>query len=472
MQLFAYQKEGVAFLERRKGRALLADSMGLGKTAQALGWLNHRKSARPVIVICPTSVRLHWQQEIKTWLGEAAYLPVSRRGDGNGYDDQPFVIIHYGIVAHWVEWLRRLRPTVLIIDEAHFIKSNEAKRTKAIKKLARKVPHVIGLTGTPIVNRPIEAFNLLQIIDRKMFPRVVDYRNRYCDPTWTPFGWTYNGATNTKELHDILTKSLVLRRRKEDVLKDLPPKLRSFVPLELDNPDSYDFAEEDFLGFLKEHEDKAAAARAKRALTLTKISKLRLLAAKGRLGQSMDWIADTIETQKLVTFAVHREIIDPVFERFKKVAVRIDGDVSEAERGKAIQRFQNDPSCTLFIGQIQAAGTGITLTAASHVAFLELPWTPGELLQCEDRCHRIGQVDSVSIYYLLAIGTIDEQMAKLIDRKRSVLDSVLDGSADASPAIIAELMRTYKKRRRQCSTTGTKLSGGTLQSSRAGLASN
>jgi SWI/SNF-related matrix-associated actin-dependent regulator of chromatin subfamily A-like protein 1 len=151
----------------------------------------------------------------------------------------------------------------------------------------------------------------------------------------------------------------------------------------------------------------------------------------------------------LVVFGVHRNIIDPVYEQFKKVAVKIAGDVNEADRQQAIDHFQNDPKCRLFVGQIQAAGTGITLTAASHVAFLELPWTPGDVLQCEDRVHRIGQSQPVVIYYLLAANTIDEDMAKLIDKKRSILDAVLDGAVDASPPILVELLKLYKKRRKE-----------------------
>jgi SWI/SNF-related matrix-associated actin-dependent regulator of chromatin subfamily A-like protein 1 len=447
-ELFPFQRKGVLFLNRRKGRALIADPMGLGKTVQALGWLNHRKSARPVVVICPSSVRLNWQREIDRWLlGEEAYLPRSQRADGLGYDEQTFIVIHYDIVQYWVEWLKKLKPMVLIVDEAQAIKSNGAKRTKAVKKLAKGIRHVIGLTGTPIVNRPIEVFNILYIIDKTAIPNFHTFTRRYCAAKFNGFGWDYSGASNTKELHNLLTSSIVLRRRKEDVLTSLPPKIRSFVPLSLDNQAEYEAAEEDLISYLLETEGKAAANRAKSSPALVRISKLRMLAARGKLEQAIDWISDTIVNHKLVVFGVHREIIDPVSEHFKKVAVKIAGDVSETDRQKAIDKFQTDPKIRLFVGQVQAAGVGITLTASSHVAFLELPWTPGDVLQAEDRVHRIGQEQPCVIYYLMAARTIDEDMAKLIDKKRSILNAVLDGSHDASPTILTELLATYKKRR-------------------------
>jgi SWI/SNF-related matrix-associated actin-dependent regulator of chromatin subfamily A-like protein 1 len=305
---------------------------------------------------------------------------------------------------------------------------------------------VIGLTGTPIVNRPIEAFNILRIIDKTAIPNFYEYTRRFCEARYNGFGWDYSGASNTEELHNILMSSIVIRRRKEDVLPSLPPKIRSFVPLELDNRKNYDAAEDDFITYIEEAEGKEAALKAKQAPALVKISKLRMLAAEGKLEQAIDWIEDTIQDNKLVVFGVHRRMIDPVYEKFKKVAVKIAGDVSEAFRQQAIDRFQNDPKCKLFVGQIQAAGTGITLTAASHVAFLELPWTSGDVLQCEDRVHRIGQFQPVIIYYLLAANTIDEDMAEIIDRKRKILDAVLDGSPNASPSIITELLKLYRKR--------------------------
>jgi SWI/SNF-related matrix-associated actin-dependent regulator of chromatin subfamily A-like protein 1 len=452
--LFRYQREGVQFLERRNGRALLADEMGLGKTIQALGWLAHRHSLRPVVVVCPTTARLNWQKEIDTWLSERAFLPYGTRADASGYNGEEFIVIHYDIAVFWLDWLKALRPAVVIVDEAHLIKTSTARRTKAVKALCRGVPHVIGLTGTPIINRPIEAWNIIQVVDKKALNcNWFRYTRRYCGPRHNGFAWTYTGATRTKELHALLTSTLMLRRTKSEVLDSLPPKIYSFVPLELDNRVEYQKAETHFLRYVRETAGRDAAARAKRAETLTRITALRDLAAKGKLAAALEWIADTIELNKLVVFAVHRQTIDAVCARFKGAAVKIDGGVSEKDRALAIERFQTDPDCRLFVGQIQAAGTAITLTAASHVAFLSLPWTPGETAQAADRVHRLGQTQQVTVYYLLAHQTIDEHMARLIDNKRKVLDAVLDGAASTTPSILRELLRLYEERGKDESTT-------------------
>lgn len=462
LTLFPYQEEGVSFLELRNGRALIADEMGLGKTVQVLAWLRSRGGVRPAIVICPLSVRLHWEVETSKWVGEECYLPTGRVADGSGYWGQPFVIIHYDILAgysgidpqthrividpsSWLAWLQTLHPRCVVIDEAQAIRTSSIVRTKAVKALCRGVKHVIGLTGTPIVNRPIEAYNILKLVGGHDVPKWPIYTQRYCDPQHNGFVWTYDGATHIASLHRLLmNRGVMLRRRKADVLKDLPAKMRQFVPLELDNRPEYDAAERDFLSYLRRVEGNAAARRASRAETLVKINKLRSLSAIGKLDEALSWIEDMIEGNKLVAFAVHRRVINAVCEQFGERAVRLDGNTPPAERGRVIERFQTDPGCRLFVGQVQAAGTGITLTAASHICFLELPWTPGDVLQAEDRCHRIGQTDAVNIYYLLAVNTIEEKMARLIDRKRETLDALLDGAPDASPSILTELLDSYR----------------------------
>ena len=152
-----------------------------------------------------------------------------------------------------------------------------------------------------------------------------------------------------------------------------------------------------------------------------------------------------VEDNKLVVFAVHHAVLDAVMAKFGKIAVRLDGSTPQAERGDLIARFQTDTGCRLFAGQIQAAGVGITLHAASHLAVLEFPWTPADLAQCEDRCHRIGQTKTLNVYYLVAANTLDEYMARLLAGKQKVLDAVVDGMPDESPSILSELIDTYLK---------------------------
>jgi SWI/SNF-related matrix-associated actin-dependent regulator 1 of chromatin subfamily A len=314
-----------------------------------------------------------------------------------------------------------------------------------VKKISKRIDHFIALSGTPIVNRPIEMFNALNIIDPTVIPNFWEYTKRYCGRKHNGFGWDFSGATNTQELHKILSESIMLRRKKQDVLTELPDKTFSLVPMELDNEKEYFAAENDFIQFIKETKGRQAAERAEGAQVLAEIEGLKQLAVKGKLTQSINWIADFLESdEKLVVFAVHKFVIDALMEAFKGKAVKIDGSVKNEDRQTAVDKFQNDDNIRLFVGNIQAAGVGITLTKASNVAFLELPWTPGALVQAEDRVHRIGQKDAVTVHYLLAAGTIEEKIARLIDSKRKILDRVLDGRRTEEESLLGELINEYK----------------------------
>ncbi len=446
LDLFPYQKKGVAFIEAKGGRALLADEMGLGKTIQGLAWLQLHPEKRPAIILCPSHLKLNWAKEAKAVLSgkpEIQILQGTKPYEITG----EIIIINYDILSKWVDTLKTIQAQVLIFDEAHYIKSNSAQRTKATKSLAKGIPHVIALTGTPIVNRPIEGFNIAQVINNKLFPNFMDYARKYCGAHHNGFGWDFTGATNKEELHKKLVESIMIRRKKADVLPDLPSKLYSYTPIKLDNEKEYRKVEADFIRFVKETKGKEAAIKASRAEHLAKIEALKQLSIQGKMKQATQWIRDFLDANgnKLVVFAVHKTTVDHLMEEFKGEAVKIDGSVSATKRNEAVEEFQNNPKVKLFVGNIQAAGTGLTLTAASSVAFLELPWTPGELVQAEDRCHRIGQKNTVNVYYLLAADSIEEKIAEILDEKRSVLDAIIDGKDQQDIGTLTKLMESYEK---------------------------
>lgn len=445
--LFPFQKKGVSIIESCGGRALLGDEMGLGKTIQALAWLHLHPEKRPAVIICPAHLKLNWEKEIRDTLPGKQNVQILFGVKNSEPLTGDIIIINYDILHKgWEEEIIKYKPQVLIIDEAHYIKSNKALRTKSTKKLAKKSPHVIALTGTPIVNRPIEGFNIAQIIDKSIFPDFWKYVHTYCGAKHTGFGWDFNGATNKEELHQILTNTIMIRRKKKDVLPDLPDKMYSYVPIEISNNGEYFEAEEDFIEYVRERKGRAAAEKAKGAEHLTKIEILKQLAVKGKMDHAVKWIHNFIEDNgKLVIFATHRAVVERMMEEFKGKAVKIDGSTSTKNRAEAVERFQTDDSARLFVGNIQAAGTGITLAAASAVAFLELPWTSGELSQAEDRCHRIGQKNTVNIYYLLANNTIEEKIARLLDQKKKVLDAVLDGGEMKEVKLLTDLMKEYEE---------------------------
>lgn len=433
--LYPFQKKGVAFIEAKNGRALIADEMGLGKTVQAIGYLQLHPEKRPAVIVCPASLKLNWEKELSEWTNTTVQILNGTKTDISITSD--IIIINYDILNHWLERIIEIKPKILIMDECHYIKNNKAKRTKAVKRLGKHIPSVIGLSGTPIINRPVEIYNALSLIDNTVVPSFWNYVQTYCGAKKTRFGWDFNGATKTDELNEMLTNTIMLRRKKEDVLSDLPAKQLDFIPIELDNEKEYKKVRNDLIDTI----DRAKKEQKVGAAVLNAIEKLKQTAVKGKMKESIKFIRDFIDTgEKLVVFCTHKETINQLMEAFTGVAVKIDGSVSMHQRDEAVDQFQNNSDIKLFVGNIKAAGVGLTLTASSNVAFLELPWTPGELTQAEDRCHRIGQKNSVNIYHLLATGTIEEWIARKLDEKKKVLDSVLDGQETTQESLIMELI--------------------------------
>ena len=484
--LMPFQFGGVSFLDYNKGRGLIADDMGLGKTMQALAYLQLHPEKRPVIIVTPASLKLNWKHEAITWLSKPEIQVLSGTDITIPLLGQ-IIVINYDILYAWVSTLLKIKPKVCIFDESHYFKNNKAKRTKAVMRLAKNIKHVIALSGTPIVNKPMEFFNVLKLIDPYLFPNRWLFGQRYCGAKNNGWGWTFDGSENAEELHQILTSSVMIRRRKKDVLKELPDKVFSMIPMELENQNDYNLAEVDFVkfiqgtvdtevkslerklanqldSFMKEHgieeydfgthtlnEEKVKELKREKVSNinvLTEIEALKQLAVKGKMKQTINWITDFLESgEKLVIFANHKFVINQLMEEFGKVAVKIDGSVSIQKRHKVVEEFQTNKNIRLFVGNIKAAGVGLTLTAASNVAILELPWTSGDLIQATDRCHRIGQKDTVNVYYLLAAGTIEEKIAKLLDTKQKILDAILDGKVTKQENLITELINLYKTKK-------------------------
>ena len=444
-KLFPFQEIGVGFIEEKNGRALIADEMGLGKTVQALAWLQLHPELKPVVIIVPASLKLNWMQEANKWMTDRKVSIKSGKTPCYLSSKTDIIVINYDVLSSWVDTLIKIAPKVLIMDEIHAIKNSTTKRTKAVKKLAKGITHVIGLSGTPIVNRPIEAYNALTIINSAAIPNFKVYTKRFCAAKYNGYGWDFSGASNTDELHQLLVHAFMIRRKKSEVLKDLPDKLKSFVPMELDNDDEYAYAENDFITYLKTTKGASAAERASNAEALAKIEALKQLAVQGKMEQVIDWVDTFLDSdQKLVLFGVHKFAIDAIMREFGSLAVKIDGSVSMKDRDTAVQRFQNDPNIRLFVGNIQAAGTGLTLTKAFDLAFMELPWSPKILDQAEDRVYgRVNDLHGANIYFLLAAGTIEEKIAKLLDEKRKIIDAVMDGEKTSEKSLLGELMNSF-----------------------------
>ena len=353
-------------------------------------------------------------------------------------------IINYDLIHNRLSQLQDIDPQAIIMDECHYIKDSKTLRSKAVLKLCKGVKNVIALSGTPLTNRPKELFPTLNIIRPDLFSNYWKYAIRYCEGHKGKWGWDDNGSSNIPELNKILKENIMIRRLKNDVLKELPEKIRTVIPMDIDNMKAYQRAENDLVGWVldklesslsgKSEEEKKIIIDEKITSTLAaeglvKLSELKQVVAKGKMKGAIEWIQDHIDSNgKLIVFCTHQKPIDDLMKKFSKIAVKIDGSVSIEKRQKAVDEFQTNDKIRLFIGNIKAAGVGITLTAASSVCFLELGWTPGEHDQAEDRAHRIGQMADVNAYYLIGKNTIEEDTMELIDEKRKVLKGVLDGA--------------------------------------------
>lgn len=318
----------------------------------------------------------------------------------------------------------------MIFDESHYLKNAKAKRTKAALKLSKLAKHVLCLTGTPVLNRPVELYSQIKIINPNLFPNFFQYAKRYCNVHETDFGWDFTGASNLTELQEILRTNCMIRRLKKDVLSELPPKRRAVISVELSNENEYRQAEEDFLEYLRDI-DPEAADRAALAEALVKVTALRKLAGIGKIEAVRDWISDFLESgEKLVVFCHHREVLSTLAEEFSECCVSAAGSDPPQKRTETVNRFQNDPYCRLFIGSILAAGVGLTLTAASNVLIAELPWRPADLTQAEDRLHRISQTYPVTSWIAVASDTIEEKIFRILAEKEGIARNALDDGAD------------------------------------------
>ena len=426
------------------GRALCALDQGLGKTFTSLLHLSRHPEKLPAIVVCPAIVKYTWEHEALRAFGwRSAVLEGTHPGEVGHVSTKPqLVVINYDILRYWVKWLRHhVKPRTIIIDECQFCASSSAKRTKATRDLCEGVPNVLALSGTPLINRPIELFPILNILRPDIFNSRWSFAQEYCDPRWTPWGWKYTGSSNTQQLNQVLLGTCMIRRRKVDVLQDLPDKLRSVVPVPLSNRREYRQADQDFLNWLRKI-DPTKAVRAARAESVSKVGYLLRLCAELKLPAVVEWIKEFLSEsdEKLVVFAKHRAMLAGMRLGVGMDSLLIDGSVTGRHRKSIVDRFQTDKRVRLLFGNA-ALGVGATLTAANNVAMTELDWTPGAMLQKEDRCHRIGTTKTVWIHYLVAHGTIEEKLCYILQQKQEILSSILDGGKmDEDLGVFDQLM--------------------------------
>ncbi len=434
-----FQIAGVRYLLEQR-QAFLADEQGLGKTVQALATLE-ADEAYPAVVVCPASLKLVWEREAGVWVGHRSVQILEGRSGAITQAD--ITIVNYDIVDAHAQSLGRLGPKALVLDESHYVKNPRAKRTKAVRRLADSLPRKglrLALSGTPVLNHPDELISQLRVLGR-----LNDFGSG------ARFHRLFEGSEREARLHWHLRRRCFVRRLKKDVLPQLPEKERVLVPVELTNRAEYKTAEEDVIAWLREQpldlrELEAKIAATLRAERLAQLGTLRMLAAHGKLAAAISWIHDFRQSgEPLVVFAHHVEVLETLVRR-NPDALHLLGRDSTKARQKTVDAFQDPDGPGLLIASIGVAAQGITLTRASHVAFLELEWTPAMMDQAEDRVHRIGQRDAVTAWYLLAAHTIDEDTSRVLERKRGLVGAVTDGLADESEATVDAVVRALRDR--------------------------
>lgn len=388
------------------------------------------------------------------------------------------ILLNHDVLSKWKPILMQLPLKGIILDESHRFSSLDAQRTRAARDVARGVNVRVLLSGTPIPSSPYQLVPQLQIMGRlEDFGGFNGFTSRYCVAEKFRFGTNYSKARkeNLNELNERLKSTCYIRREKKDVLTELPDKQYSDIPVEITNKDDYKRAEDDVAKFIAEEavtnkefldsirhlpweirEKKiqehywSKEARARRAAALLKITTLKQVAARGKVHHAIEWIREFLEDsdEKLVVFADHIEIQDTLREAFPNAA-RIYGADPTQKREEYSDMFQNDPSCRLIICSLKAGGEGIDLFAASNVLILEFPWTPGALEQAEDRLHRSGQKNAVTVWNMVADKTIDEDVISLLNMKRDVINAVVTGVADDASgggSILAALLEKLTSR--------------------------
>lgn len=444
LDYFGFQKAGIAFTLRTPN-VLVADEMGLGKTIQAIGLINAVPEIAKVLVICPATLKVNWQREMQKWLVRPLQVVIASAQFLPPRDFADVVIVNYDVLYKHEAALRAEPWDLVIVDECHFVKNPKARRSQQVYGLPTK--RNCWMTGTPIVNRPVELWPIIHHLDPQTWRSFWGYAKRYCGAYNSGFGWDLSGASNLEELQERLRSTIMVRRLKKDVLTDLPAKMRQVIELPANglagvveeerqtwerHQDTVE-ALQAAVELAKASEDPEDYRRAVESLragareAFTEISRVRHETALAKVPYVIEHLKAALEDgRKVVCFAHHHDVIDALTQEFGAQAVVITGETPQAERMVQVDAFQQNPEVRLFIGSLTAAGVGITLTASAHVVFAELDWVPGNMTQAEDRLHRIGQRESVLVQHLVLEGSLDATMARTLIEKQEIIEKALD----------------------------------------------
>jgi SWI/SNF-related matrix-associated actin-dependent regulator 1 of chromatin subfamily A len=447
--LFPHQIEGVAFLLGRR-RAILADDMGLGKTRQAIVSLRHLTPGGPRLVVCPASVKQNWAREISVVAPGAAILVIE--GTAPGSLAAEWIIINYDILGRHVHDLLSVPWAAIVFDEAHYLKNHTSARSKLSRQLtaaaaaATPALAVQLLTGTPLTSRPRDLFVLLQLAAHPLGRSFLSFAKRYCAAEKGEYGWKTGGASNIEEL-TVQLHGVMLRRSKDDVLA-LPPKLRTWLPVDVPSGTGARAIKKVF-ELLAGKDTRAAPGRdadlRRRGKLLAFLVEARQALAFAKTTATLDFVRGAIDQgEKVIVFSCFDDPIQTLATELGETAVVVTGKTPSAMRQPLVDRFQNDADVRAFVANIIAGGTGLNLTAATQVVFNDLDWVPANHWQAEDRAYRIGQTRTVNVTYFVAQNTIDDFVQGVLEKKAALVNAIVEGEALAQGSggdVVDELQR-------------------------------
>jgi SWI/SNF-related matrix-associated actin-dependent regulator 1 of chromatin subfamily A len=441
-----HQKEAIQKLLENK-KFILADDMGLGKTTSTIiGALE--SGSKKILVICPATLKINWKREIENYSDRPIFIAESK----NFSTEHDFVIANYDIIKNFHDPKNKEESLIInskfdlvIVDEAHYIKNATAQRTKLINDLVKNTERLWLLTGTPMTSRPMDYFNLLSLVDSPVSKNWMAYAIRYCAGYQFKVGnrkvWNITGASNLEELRE-RTSGTILRRLKENVL-DLPDKIITPVYLKLKSK-----AYEDVMGEYYDWYDKNPEESKSLTVQFSKLTKVRQIIAEEKIQQTIEIAENIIEQgKKVIIFCNFTDSLNKIVEHFGKTAVKLDGSMSQHERQYSVDQFQENEKIKVFVGNIRAAGTGITLTAGEVAIFNDLSFLPSDHAQAEDRSYRYGQKNNVLVYYPIFENTIEGIIYDILNNKKQVIATVMGDNqnpADAAEEILKRINHLRK----------------------------
>lgn len=441
-----HQKEAIQKLVENK-KFILADDMGLGKTTSTI-IAALETGSKKILIICPATLKINWKREIENYSDRPIFISEGKQFSTK--DD--FVIVNYDIMKNFHDPKKKDDSLILmskfdliIIDEAHYIKNAQAQRTKLINDITKSVDRLWLLTGTPMTSRPIDYFNLLSLIDSPVAKNWMAYAIRYCAGFQFKVGprkiWNVQGASNLEELRD-RTAGLTLRRLKENVL-DLPDKIITPVYLRLKSK-LYEEVMGDYYNWYEKNPEESKSL----TVQFTKLTKIRQIIADEKITQTIELAENIIEQdKKVIIFCNFTDSLNKITEHFGKSAVKLDGSMSKVERQFSVDQFQENDKIKVFVGNIKAAGVGITLTSAEAVIFNDLSFLPSDHAQSEDRAYRYGQKNNVLVYYPIFENTIEGIIYDILHNKKQVIATVMGDNQNTANAAEEILKRINEMRR-------------------------